>query len=346
MVDKDNHKQKEQGMGQIDILSIGDIVTDAFIKLMDDKAVAYENEHGKWLAMPFATKLPFDHVEVVQAVGNAANAAVAFARLGLKTGFVTNVGGDAEGRDMINALHHNGVDTRFVHINPGKKSNYHYVLWYKDERTILIKHEEYDYRWPRFKPTDVPKWLYFSSISEHALDYHDEVAEWLADHPDVKLAFQPGTFQMSAGVKRLKDIYQRTEVLVLNREEAVLVGGGKHEDMHDLFNHLHALGPKIVVITDGPDGAYASDGENRYSMPLYPDPAAPVDRTGAGDAFASTLVAALAKGMSLEEALTWAPINSMSVVQKVGAQAGLLKERELLQWLHHAPKNYHTKKLA
>ena len=112
-------------------------------------------------------------------------------------------------------------------------------------------------------------------------------------------------------------------MLILNREEAVTVGGGNHEDVHDLINKLHELGPKIVVVTDGPGGAYASDGQNYFKMPLYPDPAPPVDRTGAGDAFASTFVAALAKGLSLEDALRWGPINSMSVVQKVGAQAGL-----------------------
>jgi sugar/nucleoside kinase (ribokinase family) len=80
-------------------------------------------------------------------------------------------------------------------------------------------------------------------------------------------------------------------------------------------------------------------------MPLYPDPAAPVDRTGAGDAFASTFVAAAAKGLILEDALRWAPINSMNVVQKVGAQAGLLKEKELLQLLHRAPHTYRPKPL-
>lgn len=333
-------------MGQIDILSIGDVVTDAFIKLLEDQADVQEDDKGnKWLLMPFGSKLPFDHAEVVEGVGNAANAAVAFARLGLNTGFVTNVGGDQQGRDIIAALDKNDIDTRFVRINPRKKSNYHYVLWYKEERTILIKHEEYDYHWPHLSADETPRWIYFSSISEHALPYHDQVATWLDKHPGVRLAFQPGTFQMEAGAERLKRIYQRSEILILNREEAVLVGGGKHEDIHDLFNHLHALGPHIVIITDGPDGAYASDGENRFSMPLYPDPAPPVDRTGAGDAFASTLVAALVKGMSLEDALRWAPINSMSVVQYVGAQAGLLKEKSLLEWLHHAPRGYHVSRM-
>lgn len=330
---------------QPDVVSIGDIVTDAFIKLFDDQAVTYENDQGKWLAMQFGTKLPYDHVEVIEAVGNAANSAVAFARLGLNSAFVTNVGGDAHGRDMIAALHKNGVDTRFVRINHDKKSNYHYVLWYKEERTILIRHEEYDYHWPHLRPAETPKWVYFSSISQHAIEYHDQVADWLDEHPEVNLAFQPGTFQMEAGTKRLHRIYSRSAVLVLNREEAANVGGGNHEDIHDLFNHLHHLGPKVVVITDGPKGAYASDGENRFQMPLYPDPAPPVDRTGAGDSFATTFVAALIKGKDLEDALRWAPINSMNVVQKVGAQAGLLDEKELEHFLKHAPEWYHPKRM-
>lgn len=325
---------------QPDIVSVGDIVTDAFIKLFEDQAHTYENEEGKWLAMPFGTKLPYDHVEVIDAVGNAANAAVAFARLDLNSAFVTNVGGDSHGRDMINALHKNGVDSRFVRINPDKKSNYHYVLWYKEERTILIRHEDYDYHWPHLTPAETPKWIYFSSISEHAIAYHDQVADWLDKNPDVKLAFQPGTFQMEAGTERLKRLYERSEVLILNREEAALVGGGNHEDVHDLINKLHDLGSKIVVVTDGPKGAYASDGNQAFSMPLYPDPAPPVDRTGAGDAFASTFVAALAKGNTIEGALQWAPINSMSVVQKVGAQAGLLSEAELTDFLKHSPDWY------
>jgi len=331
---------------QPDVISIGDIVTDAFIKLLEDQAVTYENEQGKWLAMPFGTKLPYDHVEVIEAVGNASNAAVAFARLGFNSAFVTNVGADPHGRDMIKALDKQHVDSRFVRINAGKKSNYHYVLWYKEERTILIRHEEYDYHWPHLRPDETPKWAYFSSISQHAIPYHDQVADWLDENHDVKLAFQPGTFQMEAGVERLRRIYQRSEVLILNREEAVTVGGGNHEDVHDLINHLHALGPRIVVLTDGPNGAYASDGDNRFSMPLYPDPAQPVDRTGAGDSFASTFVAALMKGKGLEDALRWAPINSMSVVQKVGAQAGLLSESELEHWLSQAPDWYHPSRMG
>jgi sugar/nucleoside kinase (ribokinase family) len=292
------------------------------------------------LAMEIGTKLPFVGREVVEAAGNASNGAVALTRLGLNTAIVTDVGDDQYGKDIIAALKERGVNTHFVQVNRGKKSNYHFVLRYQSERTILIKHEEYDYVWPKLRGADIPGWVYFSSISDGSLEYHDQIADWLEDNPDVKMAFQPGTFQMKFGAERLKRIYQRSEVLVLNREEAVIVGGGNHEDVHDLIDKLHALGPKIVVVTDGPAGAYASDGQNRWKMPLYPDPAPPVDRTGAGDAFASTFVGQLAKGNTVEGALQWAPINSMSVCQAVGAQAGLLTEDELEAWLKKAPDWY------
>src|ERR1700722_5260739 len=125
-------------MDQFDVISVGDIVTDAFIRLEDKNAHVYEDESGKWISMPYGTKIPFEEAYVIEGVGNAANAAVAFSRLGLNSSFVTNVGDDQHGRDMISALHKNKVDTQFVRINANKKSNYHYVLWYKDERTILI----------------------------------------------------------------------------------------------------------------------------------------------------------------------------------------------------------------
>lgn len=328
-----------------DVISIGDIVTDVFIKLLDDQAKIYEDESGQWLSMPFGTKLPYETVQTVEGVGNASNAAVSFARLGLKSAFITNVGDDKIGREMIDSLHANKVDSRFVRINPDKVSNVHYVLRYQVERTILIKHEAYDYHWPHLRPDETPEWMYFSSVSEHALTYHDQLADWLAEHHEIKLAFQPGTFQIEAGVERLKRIYEQTEVLIVNREEATEITGGNHEDYRDLLSRMHAMGPKIAVITDGSKGAVASDTKAIYRMPLYPDPKPPIDRTGAGDAFASTFVAALIKGNNIAGALQWAPINSMSVVQAVGAQAGLLSEAELENYLAHAPENYRPEPL-
>lgn len=78
-------------------------------------------------------------------------------------------------------------------------------------------------------------------------------------------------------------------------------------------------------------------------MPPYPDPKPPLQRTGAGDAFSSTFVVALSLGLTVEDALRWAPINSMSVVQYVGAQVGLLTRDQLENYLADAPADYSPK---
>ena len=108
---------------------------------------------------------------------------------------------------------------------------------------------------------------------------------------------------------------------------------------------MHRLGPKIVVITDGPAGAYACDGNDTWFMPPYPDPKPPFERTGAGDAFSSTVVSALGLGKSLPEALAWGGVNSMSVVQEVGAQKGLLSREKLEEYLKNAPADYKARKI-
>jgi sugar/nucleoside kinase (ribokinase family) len=320
---------------------VGDVLSDTFIKLLDDKAWTSESDNGLNLTMPFGMKVPFDHADYIPAVGNAANAAVSLTRLGHSAGLISNVGNDKGGREIVDALSENGVDSRFVHLNSGKVTNHHYVLWYKDDRTILINHEHYDYHWPRFRKTDVPKWMYLTSIGANTHEYHEEIVHFLDRFPDVKLMFQPGTFHISEGVEVFKRLYERTEVLVLNREEAVQVTGGNHENLHELLDKMHAIGPKIVVISDGPHGAYFSSEAGRFKMPLYPDPAPPVERTGAGDAFASTLLAGLLHGLSLEDAARWAPINSMNVVQHVGAQSGLLSVEKIMELLRNAPEWYH-----
>ena len=81
-------------------------------------------------------------------------------------------------------------------------------------------------------------------------------------------------------------------------------------------------------------------------MPMYPDPAPPVDRTGAGDSFSSTFTAAIALGLSPSEALAWGPINSMSVVQHIGAQKGLLTREKIEEYLKNAPEDYKATEIS
>ncbi len=328
------------GMKQTDILSIGDIVVDAFIRLQDAEVTCDENKQNCRLSVRYGDKVPYESVEICNAVGNSANAAVSIARLGLSSALYAYVGSDQNGKDCIDALQKNGVDTSYIHIEEGAKTNYHYVLWYEVDRTILVKHEHYKYNFDNVTP---PKWIYLSSLGDNTLDFHMQIADFVEKNPEVKLAFQPGTFQIKMGTEKLKRIYKNADIFFCNVEEAQTILNEKSRDLPTLLKAVAALGPKMVVITDGFDGAYAYDGTEVSFMPIYPH--TPVERTGAGDAFASTVVSVLAMGKTLDEALTWGPINSQSVVQEVGAQKGLLMKNKIEELLSQAPEDYKIKKI-
>jgi ribokinase len=327
-------------MNNYDIIAIGDIVTDAFIRLKQAEVQDSLDHQSKELCVTFGDKVPFEFVKVIKGVGNSANAAVSAARLGLKSALISNVGDDQNGKEMIEEIAKNNVSIEYIQTNKGKTSNYHYVLWYDVERTILIKHEHYDYALPEIS---APKWIYLSSLGENSLEFHKKLAEYLKLNPEVKLAFQPGTYQMRFSLDDMKDIYARSDIFFCNVEEAQRILKIQEKDIKKLLSLISALGPKITVITDGINGAYAYDGIDSWFMPVYPHE--PVERTGAGDAFASTLTSAIALGKSLEEALSWGPINSMSVVQYVGAQEGLLTREKLEEYLKNAPADYRPKKI-
>lgn len=330
---------------QYDFVAIGDITIDAFIELSkDDAKVTKDEKTGrKVLSMYFGDKLPYQDVTIVNAVGNSPNAAVAAHRLGVRSALVANLGHDRNGKDCLDQLRHEGVDTDFVRVHEGKFTNYHYVLRYGPERTILIRHETYPYVLPDFGA--VPKFLYFSSIGEHGVQFHHDIAKYVAEHPGTKLAFQPGTFQIRLGVQELRDLYAVTEIFFCNKEEAQQILKTTEQDIPTLLRDMKKLGPKIPVITDGPNGAYALEGDTAWYMPMYPDPKDPVDRTGAGDSFSSTFTTAIILGHDVPTALSWGPINSMSVVQYIGAQAGLLTEAQIKEYLAKAPADYKPKKV-
>lgn len=329
-----------------DFVSVGDIAIDAFIDLEKDAAAVICDTDGRpcKLSMNFGDKLPYHDVTVINAVGNSPNAAVSAHRLGLKTALYSNIGHDRNGKDCLDALRAEGVSTEYIYQHESRKTNYHYVLRYGAERTILIKHEEYEYKLPDFD--EPPHYIYFSSLGENSLPFHHEIAAYVRANPESKLVFQPGTFQIKLGIEALKDLYAVTEIFFCNKEEAEKILGVTSDDFKELLTGLKALGPKIPVITDGPKGAYALDPDGvAWFMPIYPDPAPPVDRTGAGDSFASTFTAAIALGLPVSTALAWGPINSMSVVQFIGAQQGLLSRKYLEEYLAHAPNDYIATKI-
>jgi sugar/nucleoside kinase (ribokinase family) len=345
---------------EYDIVTIGDIAVDAFIRL-DGKTDRAEKSGQnqvresvnpitghRELCLAFGEKIPYQESLEVFAVGNSGNVAVACSRLGMKTGIISNVGDDLYGQKSIEKLRVEGVDPQFVKVNQGRKTNYHYILWYKDDRTILTKHEEYRYTLPSVINT---KWLYLSSLSEHSVWMHGEIEKYLEKHTNVKLIFQPGTFQLKMGASALRKIYARSELFFCNLEEAEKIVGleivkasssvsERAQNIKRLLLEICALGVKLPVITDGPAGSYVLVDGELYRMPIYNDIKKPVERNGAGDAFSATFSACYARGMTVEDSLKWASINSMNVCQHIGSHEGLLKEEQIRGFLAKAPKGW------
>jgi ribokinase len=318
-----------------DIIAIGDTVVDVFIKL--SVGHVQESAVGAELCMPYGTKVPYESATQVPAVGNSANAAVSASRLGLSSALISFLGSDQHGDECLARLKEENVSTEFITQEAGKPTNYHYVLWQGNDRTILIKHSDFTENLPA--SLVAPKWIYLSSLGANTEKFHAEITEYVRTHEDVQLAFQPGTFQLKAG-EMLTDLYKHTSVICMNKEEAEGLLGGEEYDIKKLLDGLEALGPKTIIITDGPLGAYMKYDNTYFNMPLYPDIAPPLERTGAGDAFFSTFIAYLAKGYDAPYAIRRAPINAMNVVQHIGAQEGLLSEEVIEEYLKKAPGNY------
>lgn len=332
------HMDKDK---QIDFLAIGDIATEPFIRITDAEASCdLQGEHCK-ICFRFGDKIPYESAEICKAVGNSPNVAVGVSKLGVSSTLISYVGDDLVGRQNIESLMKNNINVDHMKIVPGMESNYHYVLWYANERTILVKHTEFPYSFG----DDVPeaKWVYLSSLAPNSEEYHKEIGNYLKKFPNTKLAFQPGTFQIKLGLEVLKDIYLSTEILFCNSIEAKRILETEENDKIKLLKKLHALGPKTIVMTDGLNGAYAYDGKDLLFVPVYS--AESFESTGAGDSFASAMIAAIILGKDLKEAFLWGPINAMSVVLQVGAQKGLLTREKLEEYLSNAGEEYKVSKI-
>lgn len=317
-----------------DLISIGDAVIDTFVPLTD--AHVHFDEHTRELCLRYGDKIPVGD-SVSQVAGNAANSAVGGSRLKLKTAAYINVGGDHDGQRIKDHLKEEGVDTRYVVANKNLPSNHHVVLNYKGERTILIFHQPFKYNLPDL---DQSKWVYFTSLSPTFVETNilSQLENYL-ERTGAKLLYNPGTYQMKAGVKKNPRLLSLTEIFIVNKEEAkrILVGKDDAEiSTKKLLKDLADLGPKIVVITDGEDGSYGFDGEKYYHLGIFP--AKLVEMTGGGDAYAAGVLAGLFHGENLPDSMRWGAANGASVVEQIGPQPGLLTYDKMMEKLKENSK--------
>ena len=327
------------GAENFDVVSVGDVVTDEFIHLPDGPVRVRVDDEGRWLEIPLGTKLVVADDAQTSAGGSAANAAVAMSRLGLRVGLASYLAHDQIGLDILSAMRGDGVGTELVHVDSPSHTVRNFILAFGGERTILVRHAEFRYHWKALKDHEIPAWLYINSLGPDALKYQDDIADWLDDHPSVRLAFQPGTFQVEEGTTRLARLYERAEVLLCGRAAAEAIAQTPGADVGQTLEALRKLGPQSVVVINEPGGTAAADDQvQRLCVEQFSGAEPALDDTGMGDAFGATIVAAVVQGVALKEALRWAALNAAEVACQYGTQAGLLRRSDLIARLEASPE--------
>lgn len=309
----------------MDVIAVGDSTQDIFLGMHEASVQCDLDGHNCRICFDYAEKIPVDTKTNVPGVGNAANHAIGISRLGLQATLYTVIGNDAQGEEAKKVFEREKVDTRHVVTDTAHGTNLSVVINYRGERTIFVYHEPRTYDLPAMGPAS---WMYLTSASGEGVEQlHQQVEQYLEEQAGVKLAFNPGTYQLRLGKEKLARLLKRTQLLFLNREEGAYLLDVPADDVKALITGLHGLGPAWVVLTDGPAGAYASDGKTAWYSQIFAGPV--VERTGAGDAYGSGFLAALLYNKSFPEAMGWGNANSTSVVRYVGAREGLLTKEKL-----------------
>lgn len=301
------------------VLCIGKATQDVF--LIDDEFDPHCEGDVCYTHLPLGAKL-----DVTTAVfapgGNATNVAVTLARQGIDTRYLWALGHDPASLSALQALDDEGVDTSAVVQDPSLQASYSTVLVALNggERTIL------NYKGALPAPNDIermlriadkPDWVYPSSLG--SVDSLTKVIDWAAKH-DIKVMLNPSGSDLTE-VAKLRSLLEDVEVLIANKEEMQqLVEGSTVEEL--VMHGLHYC--SVVIVTDGRNGACASDGKTIVHSGLY-DQKPSIERTGAGDAFASGFLSQWLLGKSLKDSLHFASANSSSVVLQIGAKAGILE---------------------
>jgi ribokinase len=306
------------------IVTIGKATQDVFLKGSQEfeqhkhKGVTYEQ-------VPVGQKLDLDEV-VFATGGNVTNAAVTFARQGLHSRYMWCLGTDVASEAILSALDKDGVDTARVVQKDTYRASYSVILMQKGgERTILnykgtpLKSDNPDLD---LSVIDEGDWVYVSSLGN--MELLEAIISRAAKN-GVKVMLNPAGSELEQADK-LRGLLEDVEVLTVNKEEAQQIVAG--ETLEELVRHALHYCPTVIV-SDGPNGAMASDGKTIVMAGMYEDVPV-VDRTGGGDAFGSGFLSYYSQGKSLKESIVFASANSTSVVTEIGAKEGILHQHTVL----------------
>ncbi len=304
-----------------DIITIGAATRDVFLVSKEFQIInspRFVGGQGECVAL--GSKIDVDEI-FFSTGGGATNAAVTFAKLGFSTAVISRIGKDDPATAIARELTDYKVSTDLLQVSPKEPTAYSTLLTAPNgERAVLV----YRGASSSFTQKDIPwkklqsKWLYITSLAGN-LEVLQKISTQ-AKKQGIKIALNPGRGELKRAVE-MRELLSSLSVLIVNLEEAQMLTESEEKDGAKLAKLL-AYPELTVVVTNGTRGAHAHAGGQTWFART--SGVKSTSRTGAGDAFGSGLVASLAKGLNLDDALRVGTLNAVSVIQKFGAKAGIL----------------------
>ncbi|MCX6736771.1 MAG: carbohydrate kinase family protein [Candidatus Parcubacteria bacterium] len=315
----------------LDIISIGSATRDGFFEGVPFTEIKSKSfKLGKGICLPFGDKVIVPKI-TFSTGGGAVNTATTFSRQGLKTATIIRVANDISGKELIAGLKKEKVDIKFVQTDFKTSTGYSVIfLTPSAERTILTYRgcsdnlTEKEIPWEKLKT----KWVFIDPLGGNEKLLKKILS--FCKNNKIKVASTPGKGELKI-LKQNPSWLNYYDVFILNQEEASELTDVSYISEKAIFKKLDKWVNGIVVMTKGRGGATVSDGHKLYQAGIFKEKNL-IDRTGAGDAFASGFVSGLIlKPNDLDYAVKLGSANGTAVVEHIGSLAGILKKGEINQ---------------
>jgi fructokinase len=244
--------------------------------------------------------------------GAPANVAVAYAKLGGTSYFAGGISEDNFGNMLIQELENEGVNTNFVKII--EDANTALVLVSLDssgERTFnFYRHNTADTQYG-ISQVDNINWqnIGFFHFCSNTLTSQPMYSDTLyaitsAKKNNVLISFDVNLRQqlwqdLSVLMYRVEACIAESDIIKLSKDEARYLANIKQVDVESYINFILTLGPKLIVITDGPNAVQVTC--DSFTVLVDVPRISPVDTTGAGDSFISGFLFSLAQSVEENE---------------------------------------------
>ncbi|MGX5791053.1 ribokinase [Staphylococcus equorum] len=248
--------------------------------------------------------------------GKGANQAVAAARLSNKVYMIGAVGDDENGKQIIENLEQNNVDTTFMDKIENETSGTAHITLFEDDNRIIVVPAANNHVTPekvlpkleRFGAGDII--LMQHEIPEHTIK---EVTDYAVKH-DMKVILNPAPYRNIN-----KEIIDKVTWITPNESESELLFENGVDEALKAY-------PRKLIVTKGAAGAMFYN-DSQQLVKGYKKKV--VDTTGAGDTFNGALAVALIENKPLEEAVDFANLAGSFSVTGLGAQDAMPYRKEL-----------------